>query len=108
MNECCAISDLLASTQSMKSTSHFGENDGDEPGFNGNDEACRGGALETSIAPHIGGGSRRARPGAPTGAAQSGDRTTPRVVQISSYLSGACSLATRTGGVAATHQKRHV
>ena len=32
MNECSAISDLPASTPSMKSTSHFGGNDGDEPG----------------------------------------------------------------------------
>ena len=37
----------------MKSTSHFGENDGDEPGFGGKDDACRRGALENGVAPHV-------------------------------------------------------
>jgi hypothetical protein len=53
MNECSAISDLPASMPSMKSTSHFGGNDGDEPGLSCKDEACRRGALESSIAPHV-------------------------------------------------------
>src|SRR5260221_8102973 len=83
MNECSAISDLPASTRSMKSTSHFGGNDGDEPGFGGRDDACRRGALESGIAPQVAGGSRRARPAAPTAPA----RTSPGVVQISSNLS---------------------
>src|SRR6516225_7556990 len=83
MNECSAISDLPASTPTMKSTSHFGENDGDEPGIDGEDDACRREALEDGVAPHAAGGSRRARPAAPTTPA----RTPPRVVQISSNLS---------------------
>src|ERR1700730_14194468 len=83
MNECSAISDLPASTPSMKSTSHFGGNDGNEPSFGGRDDACRRGALESGIAPHIAGGSRRARPAAPTAPA----RASPGVVQISSNLS---------------------
>ena len=77
----------------MKSTSHFGENDADEPGFVGKDDACRRGALESGTTPHVAGGSRRARPAAPTAPAQSGGRTSPRVVQISSNLSDPCSLA---------------
>jgi hypothetical protein len=56
----------------MKSTSHFGENDGDGPGCGGKDDACRRGALETGVAPHFAGGSRRARPAGPTAPAQSG------------------------------------
>src|SRR6516162_855033 len=83
MNECCAISDLPASTPGMKSTSHFGENDGDEPGFGSKADACRRGAVENGVAPHVAGGSRRARPAAPTAPA----RTPPGVVQISSNLS---------------------
>src|SRR5215469_11109373 len=72
MNECCAISDLPESTPSMKSTSHFGESNGDEPGFGSKDDACRRGALENGVAPHVAGGSRRARPAAPTAPARSG------------------------------------
>src|SRR6516164_10498789 len=98
MNECSAISDSPASTPSMKSTSHFGGNNGDEPGFGGKDDACRRGALESSIAPHVAGGRRRARPAGPAAAARSGGRTPPGVVQISSNLSGKCSLALRADG----------
>src|SRR6516162_7199125 len=94
MNECSAISDLRASTPTMKSTSHFGENDGDEPGFGGKDDACRRGALESGIPPHVAGGSRRARRAAPTAPAQSGGRTPPRVVQISPNLSDRMFLGT--------------
>src|SRR6516164_4928521 len=83
MNECCAISDLPASTPSMKSTSHFGENDGDEPGIDGEDNACCRGALEKGVEPYVAGRSRRARPAAPTALAG----TPPGVVQISSNLS---------------------
>src|SRR5215471_14241110 len=86
MNECSAISDLPASTPSMKLTSHFGENNGDEHGC-GKDDACRRGALESAIEPHVAGDSKRAPPPAPTAAAHSGGRTPPRVVQISSVLS---------------------
>jgi hypothetical protein len=75
MNECSAISDLPASTPSMKSTSHFGGNDGDEPGFGGQDDAR--GALESGIAPQVAVGSRRARLAAPAEPAQSGARTPP-------------------------------
>ena len=49
MNECSAISDLPASTPTMKSTSHFGENDGDEPGLVGKDDACSRGALKAVL-----------------------------------------------------------
>ena len=77
MNECSAISDLPASTPSMKSTSHFGGNDGHEPSFSGKDDACRRGALERGVAPQVAGGCRRAPPTAPTAPAQSGARTAP-------------------------------
>src|SRR6516164_10809582 len=93
MNECSAISDLPASTPTMKSTSHFGENNGDEPGFVGKDDACRRRALEGGTTPHVAGGSRRARPAASIAPAQSGARTSPRVVQISSDLRDACPMA---------------
>src|SRR6516164_5852669 len=93
MNECSEISDLPASTPTMKSTSHFGENDGDDPGFS-KDDACRRAAMESGIPPHVAGGSRRARPAAPTAPAQSGGRTPPRVVQISSNLSDRMFLGT--------------
>ena len=83
MNECCAISDLPASTPSMKLTSHCGENDGDEPGIDGEDGACRRRALENGVTPQVAGDSRRARPAGPTAPAG----TPPGVVQISSNLS---------------------
>jgi len=95
MNECSEISDLPASTPTMKSTSHFGENDGDDPGFS-KDDACRRAAMESGTTPHVAGDSRRARPAAPTAPAQSGGRTPPRVVQVSSNLSDRMFLGTLT------------
>src|ERR1700730_8948415 len=77
MSECSAISDLPAPRPTMKSTSHFGANDGDEPGFGGKDDACRRGALESSITPHVAGGRRRARPAGPAAPGQSGGRAPP-------------------------------
>src|SRR5215471_12850488 len=95
MRECSAISDLPAPRPSVKSTSHFGGNDGDEPGFGGkDDDACRRGTLESSITPHAAGGSRRARPAGSAAPAQSGGRIPPRVVQISSVLSDRMFLGT--------------
>src|SRR5215472_7127590 len=87
MNECSVISDLPASTPTGQLTSHFGENNGDKPSCGGKDDACRRGALEGAIGPHVAGDSKRTPPAAATAAAHSGSRTPPGVVQISSVLS---------------------
>src|SRR6516165_1426799 len=77
INECSAISDLAASTPSLKLTSHFGENNGDEPGCGGKDDACRREALESAIGPHVAGCSKHAPSAAATTTAYSGGRTPP-------------------------------
>src|SRR6516162_618479 len=104
MNECSAISDLPAPMSTVKATSHFGGNDGDEPGFGGRDDACRRGALENGIAPHVAGGRRRAPSAAPTAPT----RTPPGVVQISSNLSERMFLGASSPGypVPACHHLR--
>jgi uncharacterized protein YjiS (DUF1127 family) len=69
----------------------FGGNNGDEPGVGGKDDACRRGALESSITPPVAGALDRLVPSHPL------DREVelpPGVVQISSDLSERMFLGT--------------
>jgi hypothetical protein len=92
MTECSAISELTAPRPTTKSTSHFGGNNGDEPGFGGKNDGCWPGTSKSRIAPP--GGRWRTRPAGPATPARSGNRTPSLVVQISSNLSERMFLGT--------------